>query len=93
MLEARVIDYADDGYIKTKLNVELQVLVELKYALKQDADLELNVSKTSILPKGVTAQATVRRSVSNRRKERLKRQETLRYRYRRLGLFFWTCEL
>jgi hypothetical protein len=46
--EARTIEYADDGYIKAKLSVALQVLVEVK--------LELNVSKTSILPKGVTQQ-------------------------------------
>jgi hypothetical protein len=39
------------------LSVALQVLAELKHVLKQDAGLELNVSKTSILPKGVTAQA------------------------------------
>ena len=75
-----MIDYVDDRYIKTKLNVVLQVLAEFKHALKQDADLELNVSKTSILPKEVAAHTTVRRSVSNRRTERLKRQETLRYR-------------
>jgi hypothetical protein len=38
--------------------VELQVLAELKAVFKADAGLELNVSKTSILPsKGVTAQA------------------------------------
>ncbi len=35
----------------------LQVLAELKHVLKEDAVLELNVSKTSILPKGVTQQA------------------------------------
>jgi hypothetical protein len=35
----------------------LQVLAELKDVFKADAGLELNVSKTSILPKGVTAQA------------------------------------
>jgi hypothetical protein len=39
------------------LSVALQVLAELKHVLKQDAGLELNVSKTSILPKGVTNQA------------------------------------
>ena len=47
------IAYVDDGYIKTKLNVALQVLGDLKRVLKEDADLELNVSKTSVLPKGV----------------------------------------
>ena len=35
----------------------LQVLAELKHVLKQDAGLELNFSKISILPKGVTNQA------------------------------------
>jgi hypothetical protein len=32
--------------------VALQVLAELKAVFKADAGLELNVSKTSILPKG-----------------------------------------
>ena len=32
------------------------VLAELKRVLKEDAGLELNVSKTSILPKGTTQQ-------------------------------------
>jgi hypothetical protein len=55
--EARSIAYADDGYIKAKLSIALQVLAELKAVFKADAGLELNVAKTSILPKGVTAQA------------------------------------
>jgi hypothetical protein len=55
--EARAISYADDGYIKAKLSVILQVLPELKTVFKADAGLELNVSKTSILPaKGVSQQ-------------------------------------
>jgi hypothetical protein len=54
--EARPIAYPDDGYIKTKLSIALQVLAELKAVFKADAGLELNVSKTSILPKGTTAQ-------------------------------------
>jgi hypothetical protein len=53
--EARAIAYADDGYIKAKLSVALQVLAELKHIFKEDAGLELNVSKTSI-SKGVTQQ-------------------------------------
>jgi hypothetical protein len=52
--EARAVAYTDDGYIQAKLSVDLQVLGELKTVFKEDADLELNVSKTSILPKGVT---------------------------------------
>jgi hypothetical protein len=55
--EARAIAYADDGYIKAKLSISLQVLVDLKAVFKADAGLEINVSKTSILPpKGVTQQ-------------------------------------
>ena len=54
--EARAIAYADDGYIKAKLSVALQVLAEIKHVFEEDAGLELNVSKTSILPKGVTHQ-------------------------------------
>ena len=51
------IAYADDGYIKAKLSIALQVLAEFKAVFKADAGLELNVSKTSILPpKGVTQQ-------------------------------------
>ena len=55
--EARAVAYADDGYIKAKMSVALHVLAELKRVLKEDAGLELNVSKTSVLPKGVTQQA------------------------------------
>jgi hypothetical protein len=51
--EARAIAYADDGYIKAKLSIALQVLAELKAVFKADAGLD--VSKTSILPKSVTA--------------------------------------
>jgi hypothetical protein len=40
--------------------VTLQVLADLKYVLKEDAGLDLNVSKTSILlhilPKGTSQQ-------------------------------------
>ena len=38
-------------------NLDAGVLAELKAVFKADAGLELNVSKTSILPKVVTAQA------------------------------------
>ena len=48
--EARAIAYADDGYIKAKLSVTLQVLTEFKVVFKEDDDLELNVTKTVILP-------------------------------------------
>ena len=49
--EARAVAYADDGYIKAKLSVVLLVLADLKAVFKADAGLELNVSKTSILPR------------------------------------------
>ena len=52
----RSVVYTDDGYIKTKLSETLQVLTELKRVLKEDPGLELNVVKTSVLPKGVSQQ-------------------------------------
>jgi hypothetical protein len=39
------------------LSVSLQVLVELKCVLKEDEGLDLNISKTDILPKTITQQA------------------------------------
>ncbi len=50
--DARAIAYADDGYIKAKLSVPLQVLAELKRVLKEDAGLELNVSQDIRPPQG-----------------------------------------
>ena len=50
--EARAVAYADDGYIKAKLSVALQVLAELKAVFKADAGLELNVSRPPSFPKG-----------------------------------------
>jgi hypothetical protein len=55
--EAHTVAYADDGYIKGKLSVALQVLAEVKRVLKEDEELELNVVKTSILPKDTTHQS------------------------------------
>ncbi len=54
---ARAVAYADDGYIKGKLSVVLQVLAELKRVLKEDSGLELNISKTAVLSKTITQQA------------------------------------
>ncbi len=55
--EARTITYADDGYIKSKLSVVLQVLDEVKAVFKEDTGLLLDVAKTVILPvKGCTEQ-------------------------------------
>ena len=48
----------DDGYSKTKLSLALQALAELKRIFKEDAGLELNIHKTSVLPKGVSQQAS-----------------------------------
>jgi hypothetical protein len=45
---------ADDGCIKGKLSVSLQVLAELKRVLKGDTGLELIISKTVILPKTIS---------------------------------------
>ncbi len=51
---SRTVSYADDGYIKGKLSVVLQVLPELKRVLKEDSGLELNMSKTDVLSKVIT---------------------------------------
>ncbi len=55
---ARAVTYVDDGYIKGKLSEDLQVLTEFKRVLKEDSGLELNISKTDILPKDITQQAS-----------------------------------
>jgi len=52
--QARALAYADDGYIKSKMSVALQVLADLKHVLKEDSGLDLNVSKTSILAQGIS---------------------------------------
>jgi hypothetical protein len=54
--ETRTVPYVNDGYTKGQMSVTLQVLEELKSVLKEDGGLDLNVSKTSILPKGTTQQ-------------------------------------
>ncbi len=54
--EDRTVVYVDDGYIKGKLSVPLEVLSDLKRVLKEDTGLELNITKTSILPKDTTQQ-------------------------------------
>ncbi len=53
---SRAVAYVDDGYIKGQLSETLQVLGDLKHVLKEDAGLELNISKTVILPKAITQQ-------------------------------------
>jgi hypothetical protein len=45
----------DDGYIKAKLSVALEVLSDVKHVLKEDAGLNLNFDKTKILVKGISA--------------------------------------
>jgi hypothetical protein len=48
--QAWALAYADDGYIKARMSVALQVLADLTHVLKEDAGLDLNISKTSVLP-------------------------------------------
>ncbi len=48
------VAYADDGYIKAKLSVALEVLSDIKHVLREDAGLDLN-DKTKILLKGISA--------------------------------------
>ena len=52
--DACVVAYADDGYIKAKLSVALEVLSDICLVLKEDAGLDLN-DKTKILVKGISA--------------------------------------
>ena len=52
--DACAVAYADDGYIKAKLSVALEVLSDIKQVLKEDAGLALN-DKTKILVKGISA--------------------------------------
>jgi hypothetical protein len=49
------VAYADDGYIKAKLSVALEVLSDVKHALKEYAGLDPNFDKTMILVKGISA--------------------------------------
>jgi helix-turn-helix protein len=53
--DACAVAYADDGCIKVKLSVTLEVLSDVKYVIKEDAVLDLNFDKTKILVKGVSA--------------------------------------
>jgi hypothetical protein len=53
--DACAVAYADDGYIKAKLSVALEVLSDGKHVLKEDAGLDLNFDKTKILIKGILA--------------------------------------
>ncbi len=51
--DACAVAYADDGYIKAKLSVALEVLSHIKQVFKEDAGLALN-DKTKILVKGIS---------------------------------------
>jgi hypothetical protein len=52
--DACAVGYADDGYIKDKFSVALEVLSDISLVLKEDAGLDLN-DKTKILVKGISA--------------------------------------
>ena len=52
--DACAVAYADDGYIKAKLSVALEVLSDIKQVLKEVNGLSLN-DKTKILVKGISA--------------------------------------
>jgi hypothetical protein len=52
--DACAVAYADDGYIKAKLSVALEVLSDIKHVLREDAGLDLN-DKTKILVKSISA--------------------------------------
>jgi hypothetical protein len=40
--DACKVAYADNGYIKTKLSVALEVLSDIKHVLREDDGLDLN---------------------------------------------------
>ena len=51
--DAHAVAYVDDGYIRAKLSVAIEVLFDIKQVLKEDAGLTLN-DKTKILVKGIS---------------------------------------
>jgi hypothetical protein len=55
----RAVAYVDDGYIKVKLSVTLQVLSELERVLKEDADLVLNVVRPPSCPRVSASRITL----------------------------------
>jgi hypothetical protein len=52
--DACAVAYADDGYIKAKLSVALEVLSDVKQVLKEDVGLDLSFDKAKILVKGIS---------------------------------------
>jgi hypothetical protein len=56
--QVRALAYDDDGYIKLKMSVGTPGpgVSDLKYIRKKNSGLDLNVSKTSILPKDISQQ-------------------------------------
>ena len=52
--DACAVAYANDGYIKAKVSVALEVLSDIKLVLTEDAGLDIN-DKTKILVRGITA--------------------------------------
>jgi hypothetical protein len=49
--QVRVIEYVDDSCIKVRLRFSLEDLSKIKHVLKEDAGLDLNISKISVLPR------------------------------------------
>ena len=60
-----MVVYADDGYVKSKLSVALQVLAELKHVLKEDDDLEFNVKPPSYPRVSASRLRSMRHKVSS----------------------------
>jgi hypothetical protein len=55
--QARASAYADDGCIKGKMRIGLEVLADLKCVLTEDGGVEVKVCKTWMLGKGMRQQA------------------------------------
>ena len=53
--DACAVAYADDGHIKAKLSVALEVLSDIKHVLREDAGLDLNDKTKILVVKGISA--------------------------------------
>ncbi len=55
--DACAVVYANDGYIKAKLSVAIEVLSDIKHVLREDSGLDLD-EKIKILVKGISEAET-----------------------------------
>ena len=53
--EIKGLAYADNGSITAKLSTGLKIMSMLTLVFKEDGNLNFNIGKTKVLPKGPTA--------------------------------------